>query len=102
MPPLPTVSSDLPAPLQATLQLIAGKPDAESSQQLLQFAASFAHPDYVCNLAMLGALPAEHKAAAREMFDFALTSEFTLEHQVALLHFVHPYLMLGPRVAPNR
>lgn len=87
------VLSHFPEPVRASLRLIEKNPSNEAALVLLQFVASFVHPDYVCNLAMLDALPIEYKEAALELFEFCLTSGLSLDEQGDILRFVEPYLV---------
>ena len=89
--------SDFPEPLRSTLQLIEKKPSNEAGLILLQCAASAAHPDYLCSLTMLSALPIEYKEAALEMIEYSLTSGLTVEEQSALLRFVEPLIATALR-----
>jgi hypothetical protein len=95
------VLSDFPEAVRATLHLIGKNPSSEASLILLQFAASAAHPDYLFSLAMLSALPIEHKKAALELTEYSLTCGLTVSEQSALLRFVEPLMATALR-APSR
>ena len=87
-----------PAPLRSALRLIENNATCEESRVLLLFTASFAHVDFVCNLAMLEMLPIEYKKAALEMIEYCLNSGLSIQEQRALLDFVTPFLHpLGQR-----
>ena len=81
-----------PAPLRSALRLIENNATCEESRVLLLFTASFAHVDFVCNLAMLEMLPTEYKKAALDMFVHCLTSGLSIQERGALLEFITPYL----------
>lgn len=86
------VPAAVPDPARETLRLIVRNPDEEAAGLLLQYAASLAHPDYVCSLALLDALPIEYKEAALELFEYHLTSGFSPEERGAILAALEPYL----------
>lgn len=86
------VLSAFPEAARATLRLVEKNPSSEASLILLQFAASAAHPDYLCSLAMLSSLPVEYKKAALELTEYSLTCGFTVGEQSALLRFLEPLM----------
>ena len=96
------VLSDFPEAARATLHLIEKNPSSEASLILLQCAASAAHPDYLFSLAMLSALPIEHKEAALALIEHSLTSGFTVTEQSALLRFVEPLMATALRATRVR
>ena len=86
--------------LRPTLQLIQKNPSSEVGSVLVQYVAAFVHPDFVCNLAMLDALPEDAKVASLAFFEFCLTHGLSIEEQGALLAFVQPHIVSslgGPR-----
>ena len=87
------VLSGFPEKLKATLQLIEKNPSGEVAIALVQFVASFVHPDMVCNLAMMENLPVPAKQAALEFFEHCLSAGLTLEQQGDLLRFIQPYIV---------
>lgn len=89
--PHPVLES-IPDQARETVRLIVRNPDDEAAGLLLQFAAALVHPDYVCSLAQLDALPIEHKQAVLELFEYHLTSGFSPEARGALLRALLPYL----------
>lgn len=91
--------SDFSEPLRPALHLVEKNGSDEAGLLLLQFVAAFAHPDYMCNLAMLEPLPIEHKEAALEFFEFCLTSGLSADERAALLRFVEARLAQTPRGA---
>ena len=84
--------SDFPEPLRPALHLVEKNRSSEAGLLLLQFVAAFAHPDYMCNLAMLESLSLEHREAALELFEFCLTSGLSADERAALLRFVEARL----------
>lgn len=91
----PGVLSAFPEPVKAILHLIEIKPSGDVSLYLLQYVASFVHPDCVCNLAMLDALPDDAKQAALSLFQFCLHNGLSIDEQGAILRFIQPYLVRG-------
>lgn len=86
--------------LRPTLQLIQKNASGEVGSVLVQYVAAFVHPDFVCNLALLDALPEDAKVASLAFFEFCLTQGLSIEEQGALLAFVQPYIVAtlgGPR-----
>ncbi|MGP8438211.1 hypothetical protein ACT2FY_09715 [Paraburkholderia fungorum] len=94
------VLSRFPEKLRLTLQLIEKNPSGEVAVALVQYVASFVHPDMVCNLAMMENLPVPAKQAALEFFEHCLSAGLTIEQQGELLRFIQPYIVAtlgGPR-----
>lgn len=79
--------------LRPTLQLIQKNPSSEVGTVLVQYVAAFVHPDFVCNLAMLDALPEAAKVASLAFFEFCLTHGLSIEEQGALLAFIQPHIV---------
>lgn len=88
-----SVLNDLPEPVQVALHLIGKNPSDDASLVLLQVVASIVHPDYLCNLASLGALPAEHREVALDLVRCCLSGDLSLDEQSAVLRFVEPIMM---------
>ena len=89
--------SAFPEELWSTLHLIEKNASKEAAQELLQLAASAAHPDYVTNVACLAMLPGTYREAAREMLGYCLSVGLDARQQRALLDFVEPRLAaIGP------
>ncbi|WP_342064881.1 hypothetical protein, partial [Cupriavidus sp. OTU4895] len=87
------VLSGFPEKLRPTLQLIEKNPSGEVAVALVQYVASFVHPDMVCNLAMMESLPVPAKQAALEFFEHCLSVGLTIEQQGDLLRFIQPYIV---------
>lgn len=87
------VLSGFPEKLRPTLQLIEKNPSGEVAVALVQYVASFVHPDMVCNLAMMENLPVQAKQAALEFFEHCLSAGLTIEQQGELLRFIQPYIV---------
>lgn len=83
--------------LRPTLQLIQKNASNEVGSVLVQYVAAFVHPDFVCNLTLLDALPEAAKVASLAFFEFCLTHGLSIEEQGALLAFVQPYIVTSLR-----
>ena len=86
-----------PESVRPILRLIQNKPTGDVTAILVQYVASFVHPDFVCNLAMMDHLPIEAKKAALEMFTFCLSNGMTIEDQGAILAFIQPFIVSALR-----
>lgn len=86
-----------PEALRPALHCIVARPKSEAALILTQFVASFVHPDFVCDLALLDVLPADDKQAALEFFTYCLNAGLSLEEQGEVLRLIQPQLagMLG-------
>ena len=87
------ILSRFPEQLRPALLLIQKTPSNDVTVALVQYVASFVHPDFVCNLAMMDSLPKEAKEASLAFFEFCLRSGLSIEDQGALLAFIQPYIV---------
>lgn len=83
----------LPDKLRPTLELIERPSSADDAIALVQYVAAFVHPDMVCNLAMMEALPPDARQAALDFFEHCMTVGLSIEDQSILLRFIQPYIM---------
>jgi hypothetical protein len=93
--------SHFPEKLRPTLQLIQENAVNRVAVSLVQYVASFVHPDIVCNFALLDTLPFTAKQAVIDFFDYCLSIGLTIEEQGSLLAFIQPYIVAtlrGPRL----
>lgn len=91
-PPASAVLQRLPEALRPALHAILARPKSDAALILAQFVASFVHPDFVCNLSLLDALPAENKQAALAFFNYCLNAGMTLEEQGDVLRLIQPHM----------
>jgi hypothetical protein len=82
----------VPKSARSLLRSIADKPTSDRSLILVQYLASFVHPDYVCNLSMLDYLSPEDKIDVMDFFQHFLSSGMSIEEQGSILRYIHPYL----------
>ncbi len=95
------VLSDLPESARAAAHLVEKNANTDAGLILVQCMAAVSHPDHVVSLAMLGALPKEHKQAALELITYGLTYGYTLSEQSAMHGFVQPIIARAARLAPR-
>lgn len=76
-------------PLRPVLALAEKNQGNDKGLLLLSFVGAFAHPDFVCNLAMLDTLPPAEKSAVIGFFDFCVTRGLAIDECAALVDFVN-------------
>lgn len=91
--PAATQTLRLPSALLPALEFIERHPSGEAGVAMTQYVASFAHPDMVCNLAMMEALPADARESALAFFSYCLGTGLTIEEQGELLRFIQPWIV---------
>jgi len=91
---------DLPDDLKLALQLVKKNAASDEGKIALQCLASAAHPDYVCNLAMLASLPPAYREALRAFLNYCLSPGLSTAQQGAVLRIVEP-LLAGAIGAPS-
>ena len=90
--PIDLSALELPPQVAQLLQIIAQHPDSDTAYLLAQFVASTVHPDYVCNLAMIAALPERFKVATLEFFKACVIDGLSTSQQAFVASVIEPYI----------
>lgn len=75
------------------MHLIEQNADDEQAGQLVQFAASFVHPDMVCSMSLLHSLPESAKTAVSRFFLYAIDDGLSQQLSAQLYDFLTPHLL---------
>jgi len=71
----------------------------EAGDTLLHFVGSLAHPDFVCSLALLPALPPEYRQVVLDLMAYALDGKLVEGERLAL--FDEVTAAMGERFLPS-